>query len=288
MLAFARQATVPRIISRTFAQVVNTTSGVSSAKPSAPVNGLPLTGRIPVKKDHGLYAFFRRKQGEGLVGDARFETLESPESMQKLPSGRAWRASELRLKSFKDLHVLWYVLLRERNLLATQKEEARRLGVTNSDLQVSATRVHNCRKSMARIKAVINERRVAYEGAIKLIEAEEDEAVLEEQTRIFKRERSTVLRRRATTRRLREKQKRVQAQAEQEQANASSVATSEPVTENRSEEKAKATQSESEHTSKATPETAPEPELAQPSNAPRPSPVHTATAGLFGADGNRS
>jgi hypothetical protein len=32
----------------------------------------------------------------------------------------------------RDLHTLWYVVLRERNLLATQKEEARRMGIQNT------------------------------------------------------------------------------------------------------------------------------------------------------------
>lgn len=58
--------------------------------------------------------------------------------------GRAWTAAELRRKSFKDLHTLWYVLVRERNLLATQREEARRMGIMHNRLD-SATKVFRVR-----------------------------------------------------------------------------------------------------------------------------------------------
>ncbi|WVQ84417.1 hypothetical protein IAT38_006569 [Cryptococcus sp. DSM 104549] len=87
------------------------------------------------------------------------ETLE-PED-RNLYSGRSWQASELRRKSFADLHTLWYVLLRERNVLATQKEERRRLKIEMSpDSSLLNARSARCRKSMARIKYVLNERRL--------------------------------------------------------------------------------------------------------------------------------
>ncbi|KAI9319773.1 mitochondrial 39-S ribosomal protein L47 (MRP-L47)-domain-containing protein [Dichotomocladium elegans] len=97
-------------------------------------------------KTHGLYQFF--EGGEALP--------------KQIWTGRAWKASELRSKSFDDLHKLWYVLLKERNLLATQREEARRLGI-NKQVWTNAGRLKKCQKSMARIKFVLNERQREYE-----------------------------------------------------------------------------------------------------------------------------
>ncbi|CDH50431.1 predicted protein [Lichtheimia corymbifera JMRC:FSU:9682] len=89
--------------------------------------------------------------------------FENGEALPKqIWTGRAWKASELRLKSFEDLHKLWYVLLKERNVLATQREEAKRLGITK-ELWTNAGRLKKCQKSMARIKFVLNERQREYE-----------------------------------------------------------------------------------------------------------------------------
>lgn len=63
-------------------------------------------------------------------------------------AGRAWAASELRRKSFTDLHKLWYVLLKERNALLTETIRARRYTMRIKSPQRKA----NVRKSMGRIK----------------------------------------------------------------------------------------------------------------------------------------
>ncbi|KAJ7675827.1 mitochondrial 39-S ribosomal protein L47 (MRP-L47)-domain-containing protein, partial [Mycena polygramma] len=134
------------------------------ASPSAP----------QLSSDHGLYGFFRRKDDPNLRGDDQYDTFTDPNIKY---TGRSWLASELRLKSFKDLHTLWYVLLRERNMLATQREEMRRLGLPPRRFpHANAVNSAKCRKSMARIKAIMNERRLAYEGAVELAEKEREEA----------------------------------------------------------------------------------------------------------------
>ncbi|KAI5122807.1 hypothetical protein M0805_000149 [Coniferiporia weirii] len=121
---------------------------------------------VAVKDSHGLYAFFRQVPTEGgLTTNSAtiYETIE-PKNKPSSRTGRSWNAVELRRKSFKDLHTLWYIVLRERNLLATQRAEAKRLGVLDEYVEIREKDTR-CRKTMARIKQVLNERRIAYEQA---------------------------------------------------------------------------------------------------------------------------
>ncbi|KAL2466919.1 ribosomal protein L29 family protein [Abeliophyllum distichum] len=71
-------------------------------------------------------------------------------------TGRSWKAPELRLKSWDDLNKLWYVLLKEKNMLMTQHQmlNAQNLRFPNPE------RIPKVRKSMCRIKHVLTERAI--------------------------------------------------------------------------------------------------------------------------------
>ena len=69
-------------------------------------------------------------------------------------TGRMWRCSDLRVKSFSDLQKLWYVLLKERNMLLTYRQQCT---VTQTKM-ANPERLQKVKKSMAHIKMVLGER----------------------------------------------------------------------------------------------------------------------------------
>ncbi|XP_041976798.1 39S ribosomal protein L47, mitochondrial [Aricia agestis] len=72
--------------------------------------------------------------------------------------GRAWKLDELRIKSNTDLHKLWYVLLKERNMLLTMEQEC----YEKMNLFPNPERIDKVKESMDNIEKVIRERNIAY------------------------------------------------------------------------------------------------------------------------------
>ncbi|KAF0291082.1 39S ribosomal protein L47, mitochondrial [Amphibalanus amphitrite] len=73
--------------------------------------------------------------------------------------GRAWKAEELRLKSNQDLHKLWYVLLKERNMLLTTEHYYEKM---EKELFPSPERIDKVEESMKNLEQVVKERNKAY------------------------------------------------------------------------------------------------------------------------------
>jgi hypothetical protein len=90
------------------------------------------------------------------------------------PAGRAWLASELRGKGFPDLHGLWFVCLKERNFLLTERLYYRGLGYSLPD----AARLRSVKKTMAAIKVVIGERARASKALEQDKEREKERIIL--------------------------------------------------------------------------------------------------------------
>ncbi|CAI2299467.1 unnamed protein product [Caenorhabditis sp. 36 PRJEB53466] len=72
----------------------------------------------------------------------------------KYRPGRSWTEDELRLKSNSDLHKLWYVCLKERNMLITMKKAhiSRARNLPNPE------RIDRVQETMDRIESVVHER----------------------------------------------------------------------------------------------------------------------------------
>jgi len=101
---------------------------------------------------------YRLLTGEPLSNIRNLDQFRDSVSRDKRftnPVGRNWTVSELRRKSFSDLHKLWYVLYKERNILLTESYICRVKALHFP--QVS--RFQMVKKSMAAIKVVLGERK---------------------------------------------------------------------------------------------------------------------------------
>lgn len=83
---------------------------------------------------------------------------ESQWGAKEIKSGRAWKKEELRIKSNSDLHKLWFVLLKERNMLLTMQEA----GKEQLELFASPERIDKVEESMCNLEDVVRERNKAY------------------------------------------------------------------------------------------------------------------------------
>ena len=77
---------------------------------------------------------------------------------ERVRVGRSWTQPELRLKSNEDLHKLWYILLKERNMLLTMEEayKVEALEMPNPE------RLDKVDESMENVEYVVRERNRAY------------------------------------------------------------------------------------------------------------------------------
>ncbi|GAA5844253.1 hypothetical protein JCM9279_001740 [Rhodotorula babjevae] len=157
---------------RLFSSSSSSPARSTANRPKRDPTSYGLGGRVPRKDwptpattdtaNHPLWRFFHDQQ-----------PLEAPDKRVDY-SSRPWTAPELRALPFDQLHALWYVLLRERNVLLTQREEARRVRVDLGGFSAVPEKMRMCQKSMARIKQIISERRHAALEAAEILRARGD------------------------------------------------------------------------------------------------------------------
>ncbi|XP_057594845.1 39S ribosomal protein L47, mitochondrial isoform X2 [Hippopotamus amphibius kiboko] len=88
---------------------------------------------------------------------------------EKVKSGASWTCQQLRNKSNEDLHKLWYVLLKERNMLLTLEQEAKRQRLP----MPSPERLEKVVDSMDALDKVVQER----EDALRLLQTGQEKAI---------------------------------------------------------------------------------------------------------------
>lgn len=109
--------------------------------------------KVTVDDKHGLWGFF----------PAPGKLLWTPKETEE--HGRAWTVEELRKKSWEDLHSLWWVCCRERNMLATSRAELTRSKMGFGEREID-TRDEEVMKTMRSIKHALTERYYTWQDAV--------------------------------------------------------------------------------------------------------------------------
>ncbi|CAL1266675.1 unnamed protein product [Larinioides sclopetarius] len=88
------------------------------------------------------------------------EFFDDPKNFgeNEVKSGRAWTIDELRIKSNSDLHKLWFVLYKEKNMLLTMEHNCKE----EAEYFPSPERIDKVEISMENLEAVVRERNEAY------------------------------------------------------------------------------------------------------------------------------
>lgn len=97
-----------------------------------------------------------------------FDKKASDEKNIKVSTGRAWKATELRLKNSEDLHKLWYVLIKEKNALLADSAYKKKIYNTRGP----QGRMSKLKVSMSRLLTVVNERKKVRDDYRKSLEDE--------------------------------------------------------------------------------------------------------------------
>ncbi|KAH8735903.1 mitochondrial 39-S ribosomal protein L47 (MRP-L47)-domain-containing protein [Ilyonectria robusta] len=144
----------------------NKSRGVSSLYGSGPREHLSMSD-VPLPKPRDFKPEVATDKGHGLWGffPAPGKLLATPKETEE--HGRAWTVEELRKKSWEDLHSLWWVCCRERNMLSTSRTELARSKLGFGEREIDA-RDEQVMKTQRAIKHALTERMYTWQDAIQV------------------------------------------------------------------------------------------------------------------------
>ncbi|OWO98915.1 hypothetical protein B2J93_7002 [Marssonina coronariae] len=125
---------------------------VSKTELPKPILDPKKRSKVKVDPDHGLWQFFHSKD----------KPMNTPE--EEAAHGRSWSAEELRHKSWEDLHALWWICAKERNVIVTESAERERLEAGYGGAE-SIERDRTVRWTQRAIKQVLTERYYSWREA---------------------------------------------------------------------------------------------------------------------------